>query len=339
MTTVRVYFDGRTWDRRSVLVRLAANGDIHIDGEDIDLLTRLDEVRVSERLADIPRHIHLPGGGACEVLDNSAVDSWLDRLNAHRGSRFLHRLDTSLWASLAAIAIVATIAAPFMIWGVPGAAERAVQALPMSVDEAIGRDSLAVMDRVAFSPSRVDEARRNAIRATFDEMVHDMQLPMGGELLFRRGDVLGANAFALAGNTVIITDELIALAEHDEEIIAVLAHELGHVQHRHTMKHIARNALAAVLWAAVLGDVSAVAGVAASMPAILDSLRHSRAFERQADSVARDYLDSAGIARSRLADLLVRLTADCPECQDGPAYLSSHPPVAERVESLSPAAD
>ena len=340
MTAVRgIYFDGRTWDRRDVLVRFARNGDIRIDGDDIDLALRLEDVHISERLADTPRYLYLPEGDACELLDNSAVDSWLGVLNAQRGSRFLHRLDTSTWATVAAIAIIGAVTASFMLWGAPALAERAIQALPTSVDETIGEDSLGVLDKVAFSVSTIAETRQVAIRTAFDEMVSDMKPPMGGQLVFRSSDLFGANAFALAGNTVVITDELIGLAEHDEEIIAVLAHEMGHVQHRHVMKHVARSAVVAVLWAALLGDISAVTGVAASMPAVLDSLRHSRAFEREADRVALDYLNSAGVAPSRLGDLLVRLAAQCPECEEIPPYLSTHPSVAERVESLSPPAD
>ena len=290
---------------------------------------------VSDRLADIPRYLYLSGGDACELLDNDAVDSWLGQRNAQRGSRLLHRLDTSMWAALAAIGTIALFLTSFVLWGAPALAERAVDALPTEIDQTIGDESLAVLDNVAFSPSTVAESRQAEIRAAFDEMVSDMETPMGGHLVFRSGGPFDANAFALAGNTVILTDELIELAEHDEEIIAVLAHEMGHIQHRHVMKHVARSAIVAVLLAAYIGDVSAITGVAATMPAVLDSMRHSRAFEREADRVARDYLDSVGISPSRLGDLLARLMAQCPECEEIPHYLSTHPPLDERVEALS----
>lgn len=330
-----IFYDGLTWDRRDVRVRLDRNGAIHIAGDGIDLSLESDDVSVSERLADIPRYLYLSGGDACELLDNDAVDSWLGQCNAQRGSRLLHRLDSSVSAAMAAVATIALILASFVLWGAPALAERAVDAIPMGVDETLGDESLVVLDKVAFSPSTIAESRQAEIRAVFDEMVSDMEAPMGGRLVFRRSDLLGANAFALAGNTVILTDELIELAEHDEEIIAVLAHEMGHIQHRHVMKHVARNAIVAVLLAAYVGDVSAITGVAATMPAVLDSMRHSRAFERDADRVARDYLDSVGIAPSRLGDLLARLMAQCPECEEIPLYLSTHPPLDERVEALS----
>ncbi len=336
MSAVRgILYDGLAWDRRDVQVRLDRNGGIHIAGDGIDLALKFDDVSVSERLADIPRYLYLSGGDACELLDNDAVDSWLRQCNGQRGSRLLHRLDTSVSAAMAAIATIALIVTSFVLWGAPALAERAVEAIPLGVDETIGEESLAVLDRVAFSPSTVAESRQAEIRADFDKMVTDMEPPMGGHLVFRSGDLFGANAFALAGNTVILTDELVELAEHDEEIIAVLAHEMGHIQHRHVMKHVARNAIVAVLLAAYVGDVSAITGAAATMPAVLDSMRHSRAFEREADRVARDYLVSVGIAPSRLGDLLARLMAQCPDCEEIPLYLSTHPPLDDRVEALS----
>ncbi|WP_199775490.1 M48 family metalloprotease [Microbulbifer pacificus] len=49
---------------------------------------------------------------------------------------------------------------------------------------------------------------------------------------------MGTNAFALSGGTIILIDELIARAEHENEILAVFGHELGHVHHQHTLRHI-----------------------------------------------------------------------------------------------------
>ena len=45
---------------------------------------------------------------------------------------------------------------------------------------------------------------------------------------------------ALPGGTVILTDQLVALAKNDDEIAGVLAHEIGHVKHRHSLKQLYR---------------------------------------------------------------------------------------------------
>ena len=57
----------------------------------------------------------------------------------------------------------------------------------------------------------------------------------GSVLLFRDGGKFGANAFALPSGKIIVTDQLASLL-NDEQIVGVLAHELGHVVYRHGMR-------------------------------------------------------------------------------------------------------
>ena len=40
---------------------------------------------------------------------------------------------------------------------------------------------------------------------------------------------MGLNAAAIPNNTIIVTDELVKLSGADEEVLAVLAHEQGHL--------------------------------------------------------------------------------------------------------------
>ncbi len=49
------------------------------------------------------------------------------------------------------------------------------------------------------------------------------------------------NAFTFPGANILATTELIDSAKYEEEIIFVLAHEIGHVQLRHNLKALARN--------------------------------------------------------------------------------------------------
>ena len=155
------------------------------------------------------------------------------------------------------------------------------------------------------------------------------------ELRFYSGRRLGANAFAVPGGTVIITDELIELAEHDEEIIAVLAHEVGHVAGRHVMQRLAQTSSMLVVWTAFTGDVS-VAALSILGPDQLVAMSYSRNFERDADRFAFDYLERAGIPPTRLGDILRRL-----ERMSGtagmPVWSSSHPGAEERSRNAEEA--
>jgi Zn-dependent protease with chaperone function len=134
-----------------------------------------------------------------------------------------------------------------------------------------------------------------------------------------------------------MTDELVALAQNDDEIIAVLAHEIGHVRGRHALRMILQSAGVAAITLAVFGDVSSTSALAAALPAVLLNAKHSREFEHEADGFAKSWLREHGIPERRFDDLLCRLEKQSPAGTEV-RYLSSHPPTEERANCAAPAA-
>jgi Zn-dependent protease with chaperone function len=91
--------------------------------------------------------------------------------------------------------------------------------------------------------SKLPLERQQSLTQQFEDLVllaQELNYPHidNMQLLFRDGGSVGANAFALPGGTVIATDQFIQLSENDDEIIAVLAHEIGHVRHQHSLRQI-----------------------------------------------------------------------------------------------------
>ena len=56
-----------------------------------------------------------------------------------------------------------------------------------------------------------------------------------------------ANDRVHSPGAVVITDELIALAKNDDEIMSVLFHEIGHVEHRHSLRMVISHSGLAIL--------------------------------------------------------------------------------------------
>ena len=79
----------------------------------------------------------------------------------------------------------------------------------------------------------------------------------------------------------------------DDELIAVLAHELGHLNGRHAMRMVLQQSGIAVLVTAVAGDAVGMTLLAAAMPAALLNARYSREFELEADDYAYALLHPA----------------------------------------------
>ncbi len=146
------------------------------------------------------------------------------------------------------------------------------------------------------------------------------------------------NAFALPGGYVYVTRGLLALANTEAELAAVIGHEIGHVVARHTAQRYSQ-AVAAGLGAAVLGAV--VGGEAEQLAQLGSELylaSYSRDQEFQADELGIRYTGNAGYARSGMADFLEHLIRnkalqekileqDLPDAD----FFSTHPNTPQRV--------
>jgi predicted Zn-dependent protease len=114
------------------------------------------------------------------------------------------------------------------------------------------------------------------------------------------------------------------------EALAVLAHEIGHVVHRHGMSGLVRSLGLLSVAGTVLGDFSTVA---ASALGTVQGLRYSREAEREADLFARRCLLRVGVDPRVMATLWSKLAAE--STRQGadaiPAWLSTHPGFDERL--------
>ncbi len=234
---------------------------------------------------------------------------------------------------VAAIVVVAVLAYRFAL---PPLAGAAAASIPDRAVDSIGEATLAALES-QFEESRIPAARRGAILRRFNGL--RWPDPTGAtayDIVFKRSDAVGANAMALPSGTIVVTDGLVEISGHDDEIVAVLAHEAGHVRHRHGLRLLFQSSFASAGLSWLLGDVSAVAAQVSST--LLDA-KYSRDFEREADAYAVGLLDENGIARDHFVRMLRHLeeaAARRGTAGGGAllAYLSSHPVTADRIESI-----
>ncbi len=151
----------------------------------------------------------------------------------------------------------------------PGLAQEAAQLLPPDASRKLGQGALEIMEETLLEPSRLPTLQRQRLEMLFQRVTLGLSdHPMEFRLLIRHGKSLGANAFALPDGTVIITDGLVDLAEQDEELMGVMAHEIGHVVHRHALRHAIQDSMFTMLVFWITGDFSSATSLAATVPAI-----------------------------------------------------------------------
>ena len=330
------YFDGRSSAAQPAELELQAGGALRLSVGEFVRETHLRAVRISDRIGSMQRRLRFADGSICEVDDNQTLDAWLQQTGAAGGSislraRLVFWLEQHWSVALAALLLVGVLTFGFIRFGIPALAARVADHLPASVDAELGEQTLQLLDARLFSPSRLPPARQHRLRELFGAIVADLPGRERYRLELRTGGkAVGPNAFALPSGVVVMTDELVALTRHDEEITAVLAHEIGHVVHRHATRMLLQTSASALLLFAVLGDVSSVSTLAAGAPALLTQARYSRQLEQEADDYSYAWLRAQRIPSHYFGDVLQRLSS----AHGGDAalsYLSSHPRAAERI--------
>jgi Zn-dependent protease with chaperone function len=287
---------------------------------------RIGEVRITDRVGETPRRVTLRDGGVFETTDNDALDAALAQHGLGGGARLLHHIESRWAIALAFLGLVGLAGWWTVAYGLPLLAERVAFSLPASVRHSLGSSTLHMLDRTVFAPSALPEPTRTRLEARFAAMARELGLEGDARLHFRKGERTGPNAFALPSGDVILTDELVELGQVDDEIVAVLAHELGHVVRHHGLRHALQNSTVALLLLA-LSPEGAISSLVAGLPTLLVEARYSRDFEREADRYALSYLQSHGIDPAHFTRVLSRI----PDGPQGLAFLSTHPSTSERA--------
>ena len=182
----------------------------------------LDSVGFSDRLGNMPRSIYLPDGHVCETDDNGTIDIHLKKLNRKKGARFLHYVESRLRYAFFALITTGVFTYAFVIFGLPAIATYVADNIPGPVVYRLGGGTLATLDNMLLQPSALSQTRRQELQTYFTSYARTMGEWPKINVVFRSGP-LGPNALALPDGTIIFTDALVNLAEHDEEVWRLVA--------------------------------------------------------------------------------------------------------------------
>ncbi|MBQ75309.1 MAG: peptidase M48 Ste24p [Gammaproteobacteria bacterium] len=334
------FSDGKTSKTHDAILTYHQPGRLTVSSssDNQDIFIANESCEVSTRLGGAPRVITFLSGATFTSADHGQVDI----LARETGNPLWHRILPVLEANLA-LALGGAAVAAVLIWftltqGIPGLAKFVAFNLPPSVEQNLGKGTLELLDKHVLLPSELPVAEQLRIKSKMEPLLgRDPEL--SPRLIFRKSGA-GANAFALPSQTILFTDALVELAGNDEQLIAVLLHELGHLKHRHILRRSLQGSLITIASILVTGDVSGVNELIAGIPTLLIDASYSRDFEREADDYAIDLLLREGIPVKSFEEILQRLQAAQGEDRKGddPSlvtdFLSSHPGTAERLSLI-----
>ena len=349
------WFDGRTSRARPVRVLLtpAPGGPtltLHaLNGERETRRFAHAQVGWPERwsAAKAPPRVAVDLGahGSLQIED---VAGWQAALQlAGRNAPLAERMQTR-WPVLLAVLLVAGAGiGAFYRWGTPWAATQLTRKVPLSWELNLTEQALKEIDARYTKPTNLPPARQAELRAGFarlSALVGPCLQRYPGyapplKLEFRSG--MPANAFALPGGTIVMTDAMVEQAgalpgTGDAALLGVLAHEIGHVQHRHTTRMVVEQGVLNIGLGLALGDVSSIVSTGASL---LTGLSYRRSHETESDCYAVAMMGKAGLPTAPMADLLLGIEdAMAPKTPDAPPAGKASAAASTDVEAKTPPA-
>jgi Zn-dependent protease with chaperone function len=245
------------------------------------------------------RMVTFQSGAQFHASDSAALSAYLA---THRAGQSWVDLATANWRWVAASAagVVAVITALYL-WGIPALASVAAPYVPQVIKNNLGDSALKGLDQYVFTPSTTDAATQTQLQGRWKTALN-LAYPANNypqhQILFRNmSDV--PNAMALPNGTIVLTDGLVKLlADKPDAIVGVLAHELGHLEHHHSMRSLIEVSSLGLISSFVLGDHTVWVN---QLPLLVGQLSYSRGHEGEADDAAIRIMQAAGIDPAELA--------------------------------------
>lgn len=250
-------------------------------------------------------------------------------------ARLALRREFRLVAALGALALAAGL---LVFVGVPAASGPLARMTPPALEAQFGRTVEAQLS-LGLRPCPDDPAGQAVLGGLAKRLAAgdaDARLPIRVRVV--RAPY--ANAMALPGGLILVTNELIDDARSPDELAGVLAHEIAHVERRHVMQAVWRAMGVGLILDATIGGGSGAGQQAVLLVGAFTDLRFSRRLEHEADTDAVRILAAQGLSARGMSELFRRWGERGPKGQLRTVsdWLSTHPDTLERADLFAHAA-
>ncbi len=312
------------YDRRGLTLRPVGQWSGH--GETVKLS------EVSDRVAGVPRRAALADGRSFVTPDDEGIDR-LMRVLGRRSSK-LHIWERLTVKRLAIFAVLLVVAGFALRAAVPFAADYAANSVPESWERHIGETAYTQLNRIYLEESNLPTEKQAEINAIYDRLLAESELNYRPDLHMVAASGIGPNALALPGGPILVTDSLVRLADSNEELAGVLAHELAHVEARHGLRKVLRYGGWVMLANVVFADSGSLIGEVGSLAALTATQAYSRDFEAEADLRGAQLMQASGIGIEPFIAIMTKLGRHCGDACETTGLWDSHPAMPDRIDSL-----
>ena len=185
------------------------------------------------------------------------------------------------------------------------------------------------MHQSMISAYKVDSPHTALINAFFRELHYGLHYPISITVV----DSKETNAFAVPGGHIVVYRPIIDKMTQPEELVALLSHEVSHIELRHSLRNIFRSLARKMFLMMIFGNESGLAGFLVNNADNLKGLEYSRALETEADNHGIDLMVSSKVDPEGMLGLMKMLEKET-EGKEPAGFLSTHPVFKSRIQNI-----
>ncbi len=335
-----IYLDGKTSKRHNA--RLEVNDDhkithIHLTEVQQTLSIEHQHYVVESRLGNTPREITFDHAQLFVCDNHDEIDklvSW-QKISSSNQHSWLYRLENNYKLICLSTIFTVILLYAIIIYGIPRTAKVMAHNVPHFTSMELV-SSLDILDKTVFEESKLSTKRQQEIKSLVAPYLSHYK-SLQPKLVFRSG--MKANALALPNGVIVFTDDFVNLTQTNDELIAVLFHELGHLTHKHMTQRVIQDAMLTIMVVFITGDVETF-DLVTGLPTLLLDLAYSREFEIEADTYALTLLEKHDIPLHSFVDVMTHLENYYLKESEGEEhnamndFFSTHPKTAERIKMV-----
>jgi len=206
----------------------------------------------------------------------------------------------------------------------PPIAEKSATLLPESFDNEIGN----VFMNTFLNKNDIDTTKTKYL----EQFAAELNLKNKKTLRFTVVKSKEVNAIALPNGQIVVFSAILENIESSDELVALLGHEVSHVNYRHSTKMLCRNLAGYMIVSLLFSDVNGVMALLLDNAQQLHSLSYSRSFEQEADEQGLKILMDNNVNPNGMVKLFEQLKKESKFSI--PKIISSHPLTNERKENM-----
>jgi predicted Zn-dependent protease len=263
------------------------------------------------------------------VEDNNFIKEFESFFNSKVRSSVYKKLINAkfkvhLLFALAALSLIAVL----YIFATPFIAQKSVYLIPVEFDTHIGN----LFMKKYITSVEIDSARTELLNEFASKITWNSKT----DLNFYVVESDDLNAFALPNGSIVVFTGLLNSLDDYETLLALLGHEVTHVNKRHSIQTLTKNLIGYAFISILTTDVSALTAIILENTDTLGNLSFSRGMELEADNGAIILLEQNGVNPVGLLKLMETLQEaagffDKKELE----FLSTHPIMESRIENIN----